>query len=150
VKTRCHGDLHLAQVLIAQNDFIIVDFEGEPARPIAERRRKHSALRDVAGMLRSIRYAAHAAALRPAAGAKPEVAAARLERWADEMAQAFLGGYRASARDLTSIPASEAGFRALLDLFVVEKALYEVRYELSHRPDWAVIPLRGLQEWISA
>jgi maltose alpha-D-glucosyltransferase/alpha-amylase len=148
VKTRYHGDLHLGQVLVVQNDFAIVDFEGEPARPIQERRRKHSVLRDVAGMLRSIRYAAHAAGLRPAGDASPDVARLKVETWASEAAERFLAGYREAGAGVASIPSDPARFRALLDLFVVEKALYEVRYELSHRPDWVAIPLRGLHEWI--
>ncbi len=148
VKTRFHGDLHLGQVLVAQNDFVIVDFEGEPARPIAERRRKHSVLRDVAGMLRSIRYAAHAAELRPTGDASRDVARLKVETWAKDSADRFLAGYRDASAGVASVPTDPNSFRALLDLFVVEKALYEVRYEMSHRPDWVAIPLRGLHEWI--
>src|SRR6185436_10141121 len=121
MKSRYHGDLHLGQVLVVKNDFAIVDFEGEPARPIEERRRKHSVLRDVAGMLRSIRYAAHAAELRPASDAAPEAAHLRVETWAHEAAERFLAGYRAAGAGVATIPADSAQFRALLDLFVVEK-----------------------------
>ncbi|QJR11036.1 Glucosamine kinase [Usitatibacter rugosus] len=146
-KTRYHGDLHLGQVLLAKNDLAIVDFEGEPARPLGERRRKHSVLRDVAGMLRSIRYASHAAGLKPPALHHPEQSAQRLARWVDESSATFLRGYRAAANGLSSVPKDETAFTALLDLFVAEKALYELRYEMSHRPGWIAIPLRGLLEW---
>jgi maltose alpha-D-glucosyltransferase/alpha-amylase len=148
MKTRYHGDLHLGQVLVAQDDFVIVDFEGEPARALDERRRKASVLRDVAGMLRSISYAADAADLRRSERADASAGDARaiLERWERDATAAFLSGYRAAARGLASIPASEAAFDAMLELFLIEKALYELRYEIANRPDWIAIPLRGLLE----
>ena len=144
-KTRYHGDLHLGQVLLAQNDFIIIDFEGEPARPIDERRRKHSPLRDIAGMLRSISYAAHAA-LRPPehrqeGGAE---AAEALRAWEHAAAQSFLKGYREASAGLISVPSDEALLLDLIELFTFEKALYELRYEMDNRPEWISIPLRGL------
>ena len=150
LKTRYHGDLHLGQVLVVQDDFVIVDFEGEPARALDERRRKASVLRDVAGMLRSISYAARAAELRrePRADAASGKTQGILETWERDAARAFLAGYRKAAAGLASLPADKASFGAMLDLFMMEKALYEFRYEMDHRPDWISIPLRGLMELI--
>jgi maltose alpha-D-glucosyltransferase/alpha-amylase len=147
VKTRYHGDLHLGQVLAAQDDFIIVDFEGEPARALEERRAKGCVMRDVAGMLRSFSYAAHAALLRrePGAGAAEEGTKA-LAAWQGEAEHFFLEGYAKAAAGLASVPGDESSFKALLDLFLIEKALYELRYEIANRPDWIGIPLNGLLE----
>jgi maltose alpha-D-glucosyltransferase/alpha-amylase len=146
-KTRLHGDYHLGQVLIAQNDFIITDFEGEPARPLDERRQKHSPLKDVAGMLRSFDYAMHAAlfdALTERPGSHDQVIRAA-RQWQAEARQAFLEAYDEVARK--SGLASPSGERSgLLELFVLEKAIYELRYEIDNRPDWVRIPLRGLVE----
>jgi maltose alpha-D-glucosyltransferase/alpha-amylase len=145
-RTRYHGDLHLGQVLLRANDFIIIDFEGEPSRPLAERRAKHSPLRDVAGILRSLDYAAATAASDRAR--HPPEKRAQLEQaigeWQRGAEAAFLDAYRAAAGDCPSLPAKDAHFRALLDLFLLEKALYELRYELDNRPDWIAIPVRGL------
>jgi maltose alpha-D-glucosyltransferase / alpha-amylase len=146
VKTRHHGDYHLGQVLLTRNDFVIIDFEGEPARPIDERRIKHSPLRDVAGMLRSFSYAgavalANGTAERPADRARllPYV-----REWEKTAADAFLAGYREAAADCPSSPADATAADRLIGLFVVEKALYELRYELDHRLDWVGIPVDGL------
>ncbi|MEP7068392.1 MAG: putative maltokinase, partial [Usitatibacter sp.] len=145
VKTRYHGDLHLGQVLVAQDDFIIVDFEGEPGRCIAERRAKSSVLRDVAGMLRSFSYAAHAAMLRREPGADASGAGAEpLAQWERDASRHFLAGYITAAQGLASMPHDQASFTALVDLFLLEKALYELRYEIANRPDWVGIPARGL------
>jgi maltose alpha-D-glucosyltransferase/alpha-amylase len=146
VKTRYHGDLHLGQVLVAQDDFIIVDFEGEPGRPLEERRAKSSVLRDVAGMLRSFSYAAHAAILRRNAGGAPVDGAEALLAWERDATRHFLEGYGRAAAGLASVPADADSFKATLDLFLLEKALYEMRYEIANRPDWMEIPLRGLME----
>jgi maltose alpha-D-glucosyltransferase / alpha-amylase len=147
VKTRYHGDLHLGQVLVAQDDFVIVDFEGEPGRPFAERRAKGSVLRDVAGMLRSFDYAAHAAALRHEPGAVPvEAGAQALAGWKRDAAHFFLEGYMKASAGLASVPADPAAFKSTLELLLLEKALYELRYEIANRPDWIEIPLRGLME----
>ncbi len=139
VKTRVHGDFHLGQVLVAQGDAVIVDFEGEPARPLEERRAKASPMRDVAGLLRSFDYATAVAitneASATATAAPNERRAALLERWQREAAGAFLDAYAA----VTPIGAPE-----LLDLFLVEKAAYEIRYEAANRPAWVGVPLRGL------
>ena len=147
VRTRYHGDLHLGQVLVAQDDFIIVDFEGEPGRTLEERRAKTSVLRDVDGMLRSFSYAAHAALLRREAGApNPEGGVKALADWEREAVHYFLEGYGKAVKGLASVPADPASFKATLDLFLIEKALYELRYEIANRPELGRIPLRGLLE----
>jgi len=145
VKTRYHNDLHLGQVLAAQDDFIFVDFEGEPGRSIEERRAKGCVLRDVAGMLRSFSYAAHSASLRRGASADAGHGEA-LAAWQRDAVHYFLDGYSRAAGGLASVPAAEPSFKSLLELFLVEKALYELRYEIANRPDWIEIPLRGLLE----
>jgi maltose alpha-D-glucosyltransferase/alpha-amylase len=146
-KTRYHGDLHLGQVLVVQDDFIIVDFEGEPGRPMAERRAKSSVLRDVAGMLRSFSYAAHAARVQPAGGVSAsQTALAAVAEWERAATRHFREGYLKAAEGLASVPADAGAFDAALALFLVEKALYELRYEIAQRPDWVAIPLHGLLE----
>jgi len=133
-KIRQHGDLHLGQALWTGNDWMVIDFEGEPTRPYAARREKHSPLRDVAGMLRSFSYAAGVAGLPPAAR-RGAVSAAK---------KAFLGGWRGAVHGTGLLPASEAEARAMLDVLELEKTLYELRYELQMRPDWAHIPAEAL------
>jgi maltose alpha-D-glucosyltransferase/alpha-amylase len=147
-KTRFHGDFHLGQLLVVEHDFVIVDFEGEPFRPVEERRRKHSPLRDVAGMLRSFSYAA-AVALDEATEDRPvdrTRAGAHLTRWERETAGAFLAAYARAVRGASSYPVDADDVARLVELFVLEKALYEVRYELGSRPDWVRIPIAGLLE----
>jgi len=147
VKTRFHGDLHLGQVLASQDDFVIVDFEGEPGRSLEERRAKSCVLRDVAGMLRSFSYAAYAAAVQPEPGAATTAAAEQsLAQWEAGAIHHFLEGYFNATADVASVPSERESFNALLDLFLLEKALYELRYEIANRPDWVGIPLRGLLE----
>jgi maltose alpha-D-glucosyltransferase/alpha-amylase len=153
VKTRYHGDYHLGQLLVSQNDFFIIDFEGEPGRTMAERRRKHLALRDVAGMLRSFDYARHAAMLQVAA-AEPglERIPKAAEAWLDGVRRSFLESYREAAVE-AGLYASAADFDAqapLLLLFELEKALYELRYELNNRPDWVAVPLQGVAALIES
>ena len=133
---------------MAQDDFIIVDFEGEPGRTMAQRRAKSSVLRDVAGMLRSFSYAAHAVRLlrEPAVVPPSEAALAAVAGWERDAARHFREGYARASAGLASVPADPAAFGSLLDLFLVEKALYELRYELAHRPDWVAVPLHGLLE----
>ncbi|HEX4327319.1 MAG TPA: maltose alpha-D-glucosyltransferase [Burkholderiales bacterium] len=147
MKTRYHGDLHFGQLLLAQNDFIVLDFEGEPTRPIEERRRKHSPLRDVAGMLRSASYAAYAALQRSIAdhAERQESVREALREWEGMIVAAAMQGYRESVRGLPSVPADAAEMQALIDLLVIEKALYEMRYEMNNRPDWLPIPMAGLK-----
>jgi maltose alpha-D-glucosyltransferase/alpha-amylase len=149
-RIRIHGDYHLGQVLWAEGDFYILDFEGEPARPLEERRRKESPLKDVAGMLRSFSYAAYAALFAHTAGRAGELE--RVEPWAHAWERwtgaAFLKGYLAIADAAPFLPADPVQRATLLDLFLLDKAVYELNYELNNRPDWTRIPLRGLSEWL--
>jgi maltose alpha-D-glucosyltransferase/alpha-amylase len=152
MKIRVHGDYHLGQVVRTEDSFRILDFEGEPSRPLAERRAKQCALKDVAGMLRSFAYAAQAAWL-SATDAAPELPdlGARLapgaERWEQGVRGAFLDGYLAEtlARGAPFLPRRRETFDAVLRVFELDKAIYEVRYELDHRPAWLRIPLEGLR-----
>ena len=133
-KIRQHGDLHLGQALWTGDDWMVIDFEGEPARPYAARREKHTSLRDVAGMLRSFSYATSVAGLAPAARRKALSATK----------SAFLRGWREAIRGTGLLPASDADARTMLDVLELEKTLYELRYELQMRPDWAHIPAEAL------
>ncbi len=142
LKTRYHGDYHLGQVLVSGNDFVIIDFEGEPARDFEERRAKASPLRDVAGMLRSFNYARWTALRRVAQNAEE---AARLDAavrdWERVTRDAFLSAYTGTLAGAAEAVPADAG---LLRLFEIEKALYELRYELNNRNDWVEVPLHGL------
>lgn len=147
-KIRVHGDYHLGQVLNTGKDFVITDFEGEPARPLSERKMKRSAMRDVAGMLRSFHYAIYSAlsqqpALRPedAEYLKPWA-----EAWAAWAMELFLATYRETARGACFLPEEEDVFRAMLEAHLLEKAAYEVVYELNNRPDWVTIPMQGIRK----
>lgn len=147
LKTRIHGDFHLGQILVAKGDLIIIDFEGEPNRSLEARRSKFSPLRDVAGMLRSFAYAASAVerTLEVSSGPREETIRARLNHWLSLASTDFLNAYLShGANDGT--PARHQ--LALLDLFVVQKAIYEIRYELANRPSWAEIPIRGLLQML--
>jgi maltose alpha-D-glucosyltransferase/alpha-amylase len=146
VKTRYHGDLHLGQVLLVADDFLITDFEGEPARSIEERRRKSSALRDVAGMLRSFDYA-RAVGLDRALTARPDLRerlAPAFAAWAQEAQASFMIGYRRGVGYARCMPVEPADAERLIVLFQIEKALYELRYELDNRPTWLSVPIDGL------
>jgi maltose alpha-D-glucosyltransferase/alpha-amylase len=144
-RIRVHGDLHLGQVLFTGDDFMLIDFEGEPARPLVERRAKRSPLADVAGMLRSFHYAAVAAArtLRVAPEADVDVIDARALAWHRWVTAAYLEGYLSVAAEATFLPSPPA-LSIALDAHLLEKALYELRYELDNRPDWALLPIAGL------
>ncbi|MBB4659059.1 maltose alpha-D-glucosyltransferase [Parvularcula dongshanensis] len=146
LKSRIHGDLHLGQVLVAQDDFYILDFEGEPARALEDRRRKTSPLRDVAGMLRSFDYAAAFAARRASEAGLVDADEARAQslRWRDEAGMGFLKGYYAAVEAAGVREEDRAFERTLLRFFTLEKALYEVAYEANNRPDWLPIPLGGV------
>jgi maltose alpha-D-glucosyltransferase/alpha-amylase len=145
MKIRHHGDYHLGQVLLKRNDFVIVDFEGEPARPLEERRAKHSPLRDVAGMFRSFTYARQAALQRCSMTGSEDCARWEplLAQWEQETREVFLRVYDEIAR-AAGLYVNLEQMRPLLALFEIEKALYELRYELNTRPDWASIPMRSL------
>jgi maltose alpha-D-glucosyltransferase/alpha-amylase len=133
-RIRCHGDLHLGQVLFTGGDFVIIDFEGEPARPLRERRLKRWALRDVAGMLRSFAYAGSAAGVGIG------------EEWARTASETFVDAYREAASGASFLPGTVEEQDLLLEVMLIEKALYELRYELDHRPEWVHIPMRGLAD----
>jgi maltose alpha-D-glucosyltransferase/alpha-amylase len=147
-----HGDYHLGQVLAAEDDYVILDFEGEPTRTVAERRRKFSPLRDVAGMLRSYHYAAYAGLFafthdRPADFT-------RLADWADIWQQwvsaVFLKSYLRTAAGASFLPANQRQLEILLNGYTLAKALYELVYELNNRPDWVRIPLSGVDRLLAA
>jgi maltose alpha-D-glucosyltransferase/alpha-amylase len=146
--TRIHGDLHLAQALVSHGDVYFIDFEGEPARSLEERREKTSPLRDVAGMLRSFDYAAAGAILAGGAG-QSDVALARkrmvIERFRQISEQSFLAAYVRATGAMPPQGAATARTRAaLLNLFLLQKVAYEIAYEAAHRPSWIGVPLRGL------
>jgi maltose alpha-D-glucosyltransferase/alpha-amylase len=145
-RIRVHGDYHLGQVLKVKTNFVILDFEGEPARPLAERRAKQCALKDVAGMLRSFSYAAYSSLINFSTRHPEDIAS--LEPWAQLwvrcVAAEFLRAYRETAQGANFLPAQGDDFRKMLDVFLVDKALYEVLYELNARPAWVRIPLLGI------
>jgi maltose alpha-D-glucosyltransferase/alpha-amylase len=149
LRTRIHGDYHLGQLLRTEEDFVILDFEGEPARSIAERRAKQSPLKDIAGMARSYSYAAYAALFAFSVYAPDDHRL--LEPWADTWthwaAHAFLHGYRATIGESPIVPRGDAS-ATLLRAFMIDKALYELGYELNNRPDWVKIPLVGIRKLI--
>jgi maltose alpha-D-glucosyltransferase/alpha-amylase len=152
-RIRCHGDLHLGQVLFTGRDFLIIDFEGEPARSLSDRRAKRTPMRDVAGLLRSFHYATFTALVDQAARGlvEPDSDAAReLEAWGrlwcDGVCAAFLGAYLETAGDAPWIPRDEEGLAVLLDTSLLEKAVYELAYELNNRPLWVPIALTGLRD----
>jgi maltose alpha-D-glucosyltransferase/alpha-amylase len=142
LKTRHHGDYHLGQVLIANNDFVIIDFEGEPSRPLAETRRKHSPLRDVAGMLRSFSYAKWSAQNRQESGASPKDTSP-LDAWETQVRRAFIAAYAEAVKG-SGLYASFEDVAGLLQLFELEKVLYELRYEINNRPAWIRVPIAGV------
>jgi maltose alpha-D-glucosyltransferase/alpha-amylase len=154
-RIRCHGDYHLGQVLFTGDDFIIIDFEGEPARPLEERRQKRCPLVDVAGMLRSFDYAAAAglrAARRPEDRPTGHDLALWAEAWRDWGSTAFLEGYAHATAGAAFIPSGPGGDvirMQLLDLYLLEKCIYEIGYELNNRPDWVEIPLGGLKRLLA-
>jgi maltose alpha-D-glucosyltransferase/alpha-amylase len=146
LKTRIHGDYHLGQVMIAQDDVVIVDFEGEPSRPADERRMKSSPLRDVAGMLRSFAYAADAAARDVAArfGDSSDKIHAAAEDWRKLTVTAFLDAYKTVAHGQPIWIEDDTSREGLLQLYLLSKALYETAYEANARPDWIATPVRGV------
>jgi maltose alpha-D-glucosyltransferase / alpha-amylase len=151
-KIRTHGDFHLGQVLIAKDDVFIIDFEGEPNRTIADRRAKAPAARDVAGLVRSVDYST-TAALERAPKSTPEEhdkLALALAVWRDMSAATFVRAYREAMTDARLWPQDPAESDRLLDLFLIEKALYEIEYELSHRPQWLRVPLAGILRILAA
>ena len=150
VRLRCHGDYHLGQVLYTGNDFAIIDFEGEPARPASERRLKHSCLRDVAGMLRSFDYAVSTVLMTSGErGAIPPESAPVLEPWGRAwrhfVSGRFLAAYLEPVQAAGLVPTGRGELQVLLRALLLDKAVYELRYELDNRPDWIRIPARGIR-----
>jgi maltose alpha-D-glucosyltransferase/alpha-amylase len=147
MKIRIHGDYHLGQVLYTGNDFVIIDFEGEPARALSERRLKRSPLRDVAGMIRSYHYAAYNSLLKHE-HVKPEEIP-KLEPWADlwykYISGVFLRSYLDTVKDAPFIPRDRDELNIMLRAYLLEKAIYELGYELNNRPDWMIIPIKGIK-----
>ncbi len=145
-KSRVHGDYHLGQVIVVQDDLFIIDFAGDPTRPLAERRRKCSPLRDVAGMIRSFDYAAIAAVRQLAetrTAAEPRMAELA-EAWRQRAVDGFRAAYRKAMRGCATYPANKRRARDMVMFFTLERAVQEVRSDLARRPQWVDIPLRGL------
>ncbi len=153
-RIRCHGDYHLGQVLYTGKDFVIIDFEGEPARPLSERRIKRSPLRDVAGMIRSFHYATHSAMLHQASLARSPEDLLALEYWAQFwyiwVSSAFLKSYLNAVEQAQLLPIDPEQLKILLDACLLEKAVYEIGYELNNRPDWLKVPLQGILQLMEA
>jgi maltokinase len=145
---RVHGDYHLGQTMRTDAGWYVLDFEGEPARPLAERRRPSSPLRDVAGMLRSFHYAARVGLAERGEEADDELATLG-RHWEDRVASSFLEGYRHVEGVAELLPVDEGSDRAVLDAFLLDKAVYEVGYELAHRPDWVGIPLEAVERLLT-
>ncbi len=147
LKVRAHGDYHLGQVLFTGKDFMIIDFEGEPARSFSERRLRRSPLRDVAGMIRSFHYAAYASlnrfdTLRPE---EEELMAKWAEQWYHYNAGFYLKAYLEEVKGTGLVPENENDRELMLNTYLLEKAIYELGYELNNRPDWVIIPIRGIK-----
>jgi maltose alpha-D-glucosyltransferase/alpha-amylase len=150
-RIRCHGDFHLGQVLFTGKDFVIIDFEGEPARSLAERRRRRLALQDVAGMLRSFHYAAHSVLAQHVASGGDPTALGRWARfWYAWIASAYVRAYLKRAAGAAFLPRKTVETDALLQVFLLEKCVYELGYELNNRPDWLHIPARGMLDLVGA
>jgi maltose alpha-D-glucosyltransferase/alpha-amylase len=155
MRTRIHGDYHLGQVLFTGDDFVIIDFEGEPARPLSERRNKNSPLQDVAGMLRSFHYAAYAPLLGEISSR--EVTQDRLnaldvwaQYWQTWVSATFLKTYLRTSGSASFVPQSREELAVLLDVYVITKAVYELGYELNNRPSWLRIPLQSVSKLLEA
>jgi maltose alpha-D-glucosyltransferase/alpha-amylase len=147
MKIRIHGDYHLGQVLYTGKDFILIDFEGEPARAMSERRIKRSPLRDVAGMIRSFHYAAHAVLLQHGQLRSEDVPALGewAEAWYRHVSGIFLHAYLGTVASASFVPAERHDLEIMLEAFLLDKAVYELGYELDNRPDWVGVPLRGIR-----
>ncbi len=148
LRIRIHGDFHLGQVLFTGHDFFIIDFEGEPARSLDERRSKRSPLQDVAGMLRSFHYAAYTPLLSDAHPLPEEGRSLRswAQYWQGWVSAAFLRSYLTTLGASPLVPRNQEELTSLLDLYLLDKAIYELGYELNNRPTWAAIPLDGINQ----
>lgn len=151
-KIRIHGDYHLGQVLFTGKDFVITDFEGEPARSYTERRLKRSPLRDVAGMIRSFHYAAYASLFLDNHIRKEDYARLIpvMEAWYHHVSHVFMEAYKENVQGTTFIPKTDEETETLMTTFLLEKAIYEMNYELNNRPDWVLIPLTGIKAILDA
>jgi len=147
MKIRVHGDYHLGQVLYTGKDFVIIDFEGEPARPLSERRLKRSPLRDVAGMIRSFHYAAHSVLFKHVSIRPEDITLLEpwVELWYHYVSGVFLHSYLNTVENAPIVPNKREELEILLQAFLLEKAVYELGYELNNRPDWVIIPIRGIK-----
>ncbi|MGA1826107.1 MAG: maltose alpha-D-glucosyltransferase [bacterium] len=147
VKIRIHGDYHLGQVLYTGKDFVIIDFEGEPARALSERRLKHTPLKDVAGMMRSFHYAVSSVLLTKKIFRQQDIPILKpwIEPWYFYVSGVFLSSYLQTIKKSDLLPADRDDVELLLHLFLLEKVIYEVDYELNNRPDWLIIPLEGVK-----
>lgn len=146
LKIRIHGDYHLGQILFTGKDLVVLDFEGEPAKSYSERRLRFSALRDVAGMIRSFHYAAYASLFLDGETRKEDIRTLTpySELWSHYMSGFFVQAYLEAVKGTGLIPAEEADIKILLDVFLLSKAFYELNYELNNRPGWVMIPLKGI------
>ncbi|WP_276133158.1 maltose alpha-D-glucosyltransferase [Polluticoccus soli] len=151
VKIRIHGDYHLGQVLFTGKDFVILDFEGEPARSYSERRLKRSPLRDVAGMIRSFHYAAYGGLFLNDQMRKEDIdkLTPYVEQWYYYMSGFFMQAYLETVKGSSFIPEDKEDLDVMLQTYLLEKAIYELNYELNNRPDWVIIPLRGIKALMS-
>lgn len=147
-RIRIHGDYHLGQVLYTGNDFIILDFEGEPARSMDERRMKWSPIKDIAGMVRSFHYAAYHSLLKSRSFTKKDVSVLEpyADLWYDNISKIFLKSYLGTVKNASFIPDDKKDFDAMLNVFLLEKAVYELGYELNNRPEWACIPIKAIKQ----
>jgi maltose alpha-D-glucosyltransferase/alpha-amylase len=145
---RCHGDYHLGQVLHTGKDFVIIDFEGEPSRTLGERRAKRCPLTDVASMIRSFSYAAHSALLNHSTLRREDLPILEpwIEAWHKYVSALFLQSYLKTAENAPFLPKNKEDLKILLEAFLLEKAIYELGYELNNRPDWVGIPLKGIKD----
>ncbi len=146
-KIRIHGDYHLGQVLFTGKDFVIIDFEGEPARPLSERKLKRSPLRDAAGMVRSFHYAAYSGLFNfPSIRSEDvEFLEPWMKVWYYYISRIFMNSYLKTVEDAAFLPNKKEDLLVMYDAFLMEKAIYELGYELNNRPDWVKIPLRGIK-----
>jgi maltose alpha-D-glucosyltransferase/alpha-amylase len=154
MRIRSHGDYHLGQVLFTGNDFLITDFEGEPERPISERRLKRSPLRDVAGMLRSFSYAVNSALIEREQSGLEDGASIRAREWGRFwqawVSESYLASYLEHSTKSGFLATDKDEIALLLDIYMLEKAVYEIGYELNNRPNWVVVPLEGILDLLQA
>lgn len=151
LKIRIHGDYHLGQVLFTGKDFLILDFEGEPARTYSERRLKYSALRDVAGMIRSLHYAAYGSLLLDNQIRENDINTLipYVEQWYHYMSGYFMRAYCNTVKDSGIIPQEKEDLQILMQTYLLQKAIYELNYELNNRPDWVIVPIKGIKAIIN-